>query len=104
MFNKSKILLFKIKIRLLLKHAILVLNVALKRAVGIESNLYIADSSLSHFSYGLTIKTIEGTSLAFRHIDNVHNSDSLFLDMFTIGDSIMDKVLQEDFMTMKISS
>ena len=44
----------------------------------------------------LTSESIEGTSLAFQGIDDVHGSDGLSLGMLGVGDSITDHVLKED--------
>ena len=44
----------------------------------------------------LTAESVEGTSLSFQGVDDVHGSDGLPLGMLGVGDSIMDKVLKED--------
>lgn len=43
----------------------------------------------------LASETVQGTSLAFQGIDNVHSSDRLPLGVFGVGDSITYHVLQE---------
>ncbi len=43
----------------------------------------------------LTAETIQGTSLAFQGIDDVHGSDGLPLGVLGVGDGITDHVLQE---------
>ena len=44
----------------------------------------------------LTSESVQGTSLAFQGIDNVHGSDSLPLGMLSVCHSISDHILQED--------
>ena len=44
----------------------------------------------------LTSESVEGTSLTFQGIDNVHGSDCLSLGMLGVGDGITDDVLKED--------
>ena len=43
----------------------------------------------------LTAEPVEGTSLAFQGIDNVHGGDGLSLGVLSVGDSIADHILQE---------
>merc|ERR1712121_4760 len=44
----------------------------------------------------LASEAVEGTSLTFQGIDDVHGSDSLPLGMLSVGDGITDDVLKED--------
>ena len=44
----------------------------------------------------LTSESVEGTSLAFQGIDDIHGGDSLPLGMLGVGDGITDDVLKED--------
>merc|ERR1711872_10931 len=44
----------------------------------------------------LTAESVEGTSLAFQGVDDVHGSDGLPLGMLCVGDSITDNALKED--------
>ena len=44
----------------------------------------------------LTSESVEGTSLAFQSIDNIHGSDGLSLGVLSVGDSIPDDVFQEN--------
>ena len=44
----------------------------------------------------LTSKSVEGTSLPFEGIDNIHGGDGFPLGVFGVGDSIPDHVLKED--------
>ena len=44
----------------------------------------------------LAPKTIEGTTLPFEGIDDIHGGDSLPLGMLGVGDGITDDVLKED--------
>ena len=45
----------------------------------------------------LTSESVQGTSLAFQGIDDVHGSDSLPLCVLSVGDSIPDHIFQENF-------
>ena len=47
----------------------------------------------------LTSESVEGTSLAFQGIDDIHGGDSLPLGMLGVGDSITDDILQEHLST-----
>jgi hypothetical protein len=47
-------------------------------------------------SNSLTSESVEGTSLTFEGIDDVHGSDSLPLGVLGVGDSITDDIFQED--------
>ena len=44
----------------------------------------------------LTSESVEGTSLAFQSIDDIHGGDSLPLGVLGVGDGITDDVLKED--------
>ena len=44
----------------------------------------------------LTSESVQGTSLSFQGVDDVHGGDSLPLGVLGVGDSIPDHVLQED--------
>jgi len=44
----------------------------------------------------LTSESVQGTSLAFQGVDDVHGGDSLALGVLCVGDSIPDDVLEED--------
>ena len=44
----------------------------------------------------LTSESVEGTSLAFQGIDDIHGGDSLPLGVLGVGDGITDDVLKED--------
>ena len=44
----------------------------------------------------LTSESIEGTSLAFQGVDDVHGGHSLPLGVLSVGDSISDHIFQED--------
>ena len=44
----------------------------------------------------LASESVEGTSLAFQGIDDIHGGDSLPLGMLGVGDGITDDVLKED--------
>ena len=43
-----------------------------------------------------TAESVEGTSLAFQSIDDVHGSDSLPLGVLGVGDGITDDILKEN--------
>ena len=45
----------------------------------------------------LTTKSVQGSSLSFQGIDNVHGGDSLPLGVLGVGDSITDDILKENF-------
>ena len=45
----------------------------------------------------LAPKTIEGTTLPFEGIDDIHGGDSLPLGMLGVGDGITDDILKEHF-------
>ena len=61
--------------------------VALKRA------FFVGSSE----SESLTSESVQGTSLTFEGVDNVHGCDSLPLGMLCVGDSVTDDVLKEHF-------
>ena len=44
----------------------------------------------------LTAESVQGTSLAFQCIDDIHGGDGLSLGMLGVGDGITDDVLQEN--------
>ena len=44
----------------------------------------------------LTSESVQGTSLAFQSVDDVHGGDSLALGVLGVGDCISDHVLEED--------
>ncbi len=44
----------------------------------------------------LTTESVQGASLAFEGIDDVHGSDGLPLGVFGVGDGVPDDVLEED--------
>ena len=44
----------------------------------------------------LTAESVQGTSLAFQSIDDVHGGDGLSLGVLGVGDGITDDVLQEN--------
>ncbi len=44
----------------------------------------------------LTSESVEGTSLTFQGIDDIHGGDSLPLGVLGVGDGITDDVLKED--------
>ena len=50
----------------------------------------------------LTSESVEGTSLAFQGIDDIHGSDSLPLGMLGVGDGITDDVLKEYLPAMDV--
>ena len=43
----------------------------------------------------LTTKSVQGTSLAFQGIDDIHGSDCLPLGMLGVGDGVTDDILKE---------
>ena len=43
----------------------------------------------------LTSESVEGTSLTFQGIDDIHGGDSLPLGVLGVGDGVSDDVLQE---------
>ena len=43
----------------------------------------------------LTAETVEGASLAFESVDDIHGCDGLPLGVLSVGDGITDDVLQE---------
>jgi len=45
----------------------------------------------------LTTESVEGTSLAFQGVDDVHGCDGLPLGVLSVGDCITDDILKEDF-------
>lgn len=45
----------------------------------------------------LTTETVQGASLAFQGIDDIHGRDRLALGVLGVGDSVTDNVLQEHF-------
>ena len=47
-------------------------------------------------SKSLASESVEGTSLAFEGIDDIHGGDSLPLGVLSVGDGITDDVLKED--------
>merc|ERR1719300_1971715 len=49
------------------------------------------------YSWSLTAESVEGTTLPLQCVDHIHGSDSLPLGVFSVGDSIPDDILQEDF-------
>ena len=67
------------------------LYVALKRAFGI-----VSCEELSGKLTVLSTETVEGSSLAFQGIDDVHGSDGLSLGVLAVGDGVTDDVLEED--------
>ena len=44
----------------------------------------------------LTAESVQGTSLAFQSVDNVHGCDGLSLGVLGVGDGITDDVLKEN--------
>lgn len=44
----------------------------------------------------LTSESVQGTSLAFQSVDDVHGGDCLALGVLGVGDCISDHVLEED--------
>ena len=44
----------------------------------------------------LTSESVQGTSLAFQSVDDVHGGDCLSLGVLGVGDCISDHVLEED--------
>jgi hypothetical protein len=44
----------------------------------------------------LSSESVEGTSLTFKSVDNVHSSDGLSLGVLAVGDCVTDDVLEED--------
>ena len=44
----------------------------------------------------LTSESVQGASLTFQSVDNIHGGDSLPLGVLSVGDSISDHVLQEN--------
>ena len=50
---------------------------------------------LSQHAKFLSTKSVEGTSLAFQSIHDIHGSDSLPLCVLGVGDSITDYILKE---------
>ena len=44
----------------------------------------------------LSAESVEGTSLAFQGVDDVHGGDSLSLGVLSVGDCITDHILQEN--------
>ena len=61
---------------------------ALKRAVGLSPDRL----GVVH----LASESVEGTSLAFQGVDDIHGGDCLPLGVLAVGDGITDDVLQED--------
>src|ERR1700712_805277 len=53
--------------------------------------------SMSRKLSNLTSETVEGTSLPFQSIYNVHSSDSFPFSVFSVCNSITDNVFQENF-------
>ena len=48
------------------------------------------------FHWRLTAKSVDGTSLAFQSVDDVHGGDGLPLGVLAVGDGITDDVLKEN--------
>ena len=44
----------------------------------------------------LSAESVEGTSLTFQGVDDVHGGDGLSLGVLSVGDCITDHVLQEN--------
>jgi len=44
----------------------------------------------------LSTESVEGTSLTFQGVDDVHGGDGLSLSVLSVGDCITDHVLQEN--------
>ena len=45
----------------------------------------------------LTAETVQGSSLSFQGVDNVHGGDGLPLGVLGVGNSITDDILEENF-------
>ena len=60
---------------------------ALKRA------FYVAGRNFG----SLTSESVEGAALALQGVDNIHGGNSFPLGMLSVGDSITDNILKEDF-------
>ena len=48
-------------------------------------------------SMGLATKAVEGATLTFESVDDVHGGDRLALGVLRVGDCVADDVLEEDF-------
>ena len=44
----------------------------------------------------LTSESVQGTSLSFQSVDNVHSGDSLSLGVLSVSDCITDNIFQEN--------
>lgn len=53
-----------------------------------------ADTAL--LSERLTSESVQGTSLTFQGVDDVHGCDGLTLGVFSVGDGVADDVLKKD--------
>jgi hypothetical protein len=67
--------------------------VALKRAVCLQ----LLAGGVVAAADDLTAETVQGATLTFQCIDDVHGGDSLPLGVFSVCDSITDDVLKEHF-------
>jgi len=66
--------------------------VALKRAVCLQ---FLA-GVVADAADDLTAETVQGATLTFQSIDDVHGGDSLPLGVFSVCDSVTDDVLKEN--------
>ena len=55
------------------------------------------DSRLMENKLRLTSESVQGASLAFQGIDDIHSGDGLPLGVLGVGDSISDHVFEENF-------
>lgn len=62
-----------------------------KRYVAIKIAVFLSKSS------ELTSKSVQGASLAFQGVDDIHGGDSLPLGVLGVSYSITDDILQENF-------
>jgi len=58
--------------------------------------MFLLRSVLFEGGDDLTSESVEGASLSFEGVDDVHGSDGLPLGVFSVSDGISDHVLQED--------
>ena len=62
-----------------------------KRCVAIKIAVFVSKSS------ELTSESVQGASLAFQGVDDIHSGDGLPLGVLGVSDSITDDIFQENF-------
>ncbi len=68
-------------------------RIILLRFGGPEEDRWVSDSG---DLWRLASESVEGTSLAFQGVDDVHGGDGLPLGVFAVGDCVTDDILQEN--------